>query len=238
MSKKALIELKDIHLSFGDRKILDGVNLKVYPGAIAAILGPSGAGKSTIIKIIAGLLEPDSGEVIVRADRIGFAFQYSALFSSYTVKENIQLVLEQTTNLSCKEIHARVDESLKMVALSHVANLYPNQISGGMQKRAGIARALAIEPKVMLYDEPSAGLDPIVAHKLEEDLTRINQERGLASVLITHELPTIKNLSTKVLMLFNGNFVYKGTTNDFFYNCDEPFSVQFRNRRLAGPISV
>ncbi|NQY81329.1 MAG: ATP-binding cassette domain-containing protein [Candidatus Caenarcaniphilales bacterium] len=238
MSKKALIELKDIHLSFGDRKILNGVSLKVYPGEIAAILGPSGAGKSTIIKIIAGLLEPDSGEVIVRSDKIGFAFQYSALFSAYTVKENIELVLEQTTNLPYKEINERVKNSLKMVNLSHVQDLYPNQISGGMQKRVGIARALAIDPKVMLYDEPSAGLDPIVAHKLEEDLTRINSEKGLASVLITHELPTIKNLATKVLMLFEGEFVYKGTTNDFFYNCAEPFSVQFRNRRLAGPISV
>ena len=172
---KAMISLKDIHLSFGERTILDGVNLKVFPGEIATVLGPSGAGKSTIIKIIAGLLEPDSGEVLVKSKKIGFAFQYSALFSSYTVQENLELVLEQTTNLSSREIRLKSEEALELVGLLHVRDHFPSQISGGMQKRVGIARALAIEPDIMLYDEPSAGLDPIVAHKLEEDLKRINE---------------------------------------------------------------
>lgn len=232
-----LVELHDVCLSFGRKIILDHFSLTLNRNEVLTIVGPSGTGKSTLVKIITGLLEPDSGEVIVRSDRIGLAFQSGALFTSLTVAENIVLVLERTTDLDDIEIEKRVDEALKLVGLETEADKMPDELSGGMQKRVGIARALAIEPEIMLYDEPSAGLDPILANRLEKDLRRINEERGMGTLLVSHELPTIENMADRVLMLYEGKVVYQGTKDDFF-TTREPHALQFRTRRETGPIDA
>ena len=232
-----LIALQDIHLSYQSTKVLNGISLEVWPDEVVAIVGPSGTGKSTLLKIITGLLTPDSGDVVLQTNNIGLAFQDGALFSSLSVAENISIVLERTTDLSVEDIDQRIQESLELVGLSDAREKFPNELSGGMQKRVGIARALAIEPDIMLYDEPSAGLDPILAHKLEDDLRRINRKRKLGSVLVTHELPTIQNLADRVVMLYHGRIVYTGSKDDFM-TTGEPYALQFRTRREAGPIEV
>lgn len=232
-----LIELKDIHLSFGDHQVLRGINLTVSQNEIVAILGPSGSGKSTLIKIVVGLLTPDQGEVIVRSDRVGLAFQGGALFTSLSVADNLGLVLERTTNLKPDEIERRIQESLELVGLEEAIHKMPNELSGGMQKRVGIARALCIEPDIMLYDEPSAGLDPILAAKLEKDLREINQERRMATILVTHEMPSIETMADRVVLLYQGELVFNGSKEEFL-STREPHAYQFRTRREAGPIEV
>jgi phospholipid/cholesterol/gamma-HCH transport system ATP-binding protein len=230
-----MIALRDIHLAFGQQKVLEGVSLSVNRNEIVAIVGPSGSGKSTLIKIVAGLIEPDSGDVVLASDRVGLAFQYGALFTSLTVEDNIALALERTTKLDKNTIDERVDEALTMVELEGVRDKFPSELSGGMQKRVGIARALAIHPDIMLYDEPSAGLDPILADKLESDLRTINQQLRIATIVVTHEIPTIENLANRVVLLFEGHFVYEGRKDDFFSTRD-PLVLQFRRRTQAGPV--
>ena len=232
-----MVQLKDVKLNFGAKKILDGISLELYKGEILAVMGPSGTGKSTLIKIICGLLEPDSGEVIVNAETVGLAFQDGALFSSMSVADNLAMVLERTTDLDDEEIEARVLEALEMVGLDQDRDTMPSDLSGGMQKRVGIARALCIHPDVMLYDEPSAGLDPILAAKLEKDLREINETRDMATLLISHELPTIETMADRVMILYEGKIVYNGTKSDF-KTTDQPYAQQFRSRRDSGPIEV
>jgi phospholipid/cholesterol/gamma-HCH transport system ATP-binding protein len=231
------VSLQDICLKYGEKVILDGISLEVCPGEIVAVLGPSGSGKSTLIKIVAGLLVPDSGQVTLSSNKIGMAFQYGALFSSMSIAENLSLVLERTTHLAAEEIENRIRKYLTMVGLEEVMDKLPNALSGGMQKRVGIARALAIQPDIMLLDEPSAGLDPILASRLEKDFSRINEELQLATILVTHEMPTIENLADRVVLLYKGKFVYQGTIEDFL-RTDEPHAYQFRTRNEAGPIEV
>jgi phospholipid/cholesterol/gamma-HCH transport system ATP-binding protein len=234
---EVMVELKDVHLSFGHKKILKGVSFQVRRNEILTVVGPSGTGKSTTVKIITGLLTPDSGEVIVKSDKIGLAFQGGALFTSLSVGDNLGFILERTTDLEDEEIERKIQESLALVGLENEINKMPDELSGGMQKRVGIARALAIDPDIMLYDEPSAGLDPILANKLEKDLRRVNEERKVATLLVTHELPSIENMADRIVMLYEGEIVYEGTRDDFF-STREPYAYQFRTRREAGPMDV
>ncbi len=236
-TQEPLIELKNVSLSFGPKRILNGVHLKVYRNEMVAILGPSGSGKSTLLKIVAGLLEVDEGEVNIRSDKIGLSFQYGALFSSMSVEDNLWLVLSRSTNLSDAEIERRIDEALTLVGLEEEKKKFPDALSGGMIKRVDIARALAIHPDIMLYDEPSAALDPVLAGKLEKDLRDINKKLKIASLVVTHELPTVKNLADRVILLYEGKFVYEGSTEDFF-STEEPHAKQFRTRQEYGPIEV
>lgn len=228
-NRTPMIILRDICLVYDEAPVLDGISFTVYKNEVVALVGPSGAGKTSLIKIITGLVFPDSGEAKVMSDRIGMAFQYGALFTSLTVKENIALVLEQTIDLEKKALEERIGEALTLVGLAEEGEKYPNELSGGMQKRVGIARALAIHPDIMIYDEPSAGLDPILAERLEKDLRRINEERGMATLVVTHELPTVWNLADRVIMLYEGRIVYEGTKEDFF-STHEPYVLQFRAR--------
>lgn len=236
-NEKPMVHLADIVLRFDDQCVLDQISLDVYRNEIVAVLGPSGSGKSTLIKIIAGLLVPDEGTVELGSDRIGMAFQSSALFTAMTVYENLSMVLEKTTDLGTEEIDERIDRALEMVGLTEAAGKHPSEISGGMQKRVGIARALVIEPEIMLYDEPSGGLDPVLADKLEKDLRRINEERQMATIIIVHEVPTIQNLADRVVLLYEGRFVFQGSKDEFLHS-EEPHVRQFRNRQEHGPIEV
>lgn len=224
-----MLVLEDIHLAYDGHVVLDGISLKLYRNEMLAVVGPSGSGKSTLVKIIAGLEQPDSGRVYLASDRVGLAFQYGALFTSLTVEQNIALALERRLGLDEEAVSRRINEVLAMVELQNVRDSLPDELSGGMQKRVGIARALAIDPDIMLYDEPTVGLDPMLATKLELDLRRINRERHMASIVVTHELPTIRNLADRVVFLHEGRFVYEGSREDFF-TTDNPYVREFRKR--------
>lgn len=228
--QEPIISFKDVKLCFGEKCVLDGLSFDIYPKEIVTIAGPSGSGKSTILKLISGLLSQDSGEISIRAERFGMAFQHAALFNSLTVWENISLPLKETTTMSSEQIHNRVCESLEIVELQHTMNMFPSELSGGMQKRISIARALALHPEILLYDEPSTGLDPPTAAKLEEDMVKLRDKVGLTSVVVTHDVDTIKNVSDRVLILDNGYIVWQGTKDEFLSD-NSPYPVSFRERK-------
>lgn len=232
MSEKQepIVSLKNISLSYNHKNILKGLSFDIYPHEIVSIAGPSGSGKSTILKLITGLIVPDSGEITVKAKRFGMAFQYPALFNSMTIWENVALALQETTALSNEEINKRVEKALSIVNLENTENMYPEELSGGMQKRVSVARALALEPDILLYDEPSTGLDPATAAKLEHDMVRLRDEIGVTSIVVTHDVDTIISVSDRVLILDQGCIVWNGT-KDQFINEPSPYPCSFRERK-------
>ncbi len=233
--KKPIISFIEVALAFGKKEILKGLSFDIYPGEVVTIAGPSGSGKSTILKLICRLLKQDSGEIIINAKRFGMAFQYGALFNSMTVRENIALALRETTNMSKKEIKKRVEESLETVKLKNTVDMHPGELSGGMQKRISIARALALQPDILLYDEPSTGLDPPIAALLETDMLRFREELGVTSVVVTHDVETIKHVSDRVLILDKGYIVWQGTIEEFIKD-DSPYPTSFRERKTLEEI--
>lgn len=229
-NKNAVVIFKDVCLSFGKKQVLDNLSFKIYPREIVTVAGPSGSGKSTILKLIAGLLTPDSGEITVNAERFGMAFQYAALFNSMTVRENISLALYETTKLSKLEIDERVQESLKIVSMEGTEKMYPAELSGGMQKRVSIARALALKPDILLYDEPSTGLDPATSSKLENDMVKLKEQIHVTSVVVTHDIYTIQKVSERVLILDKGKIAWSGTIKEFMED-NSPYPSSFRERK-------
>ena len=201
--------------SFGDVKVLDGVSFSVETGEILSIVGPSGTGKSVTLKHIVGLIEPDSGNVTVRSDRIGYLFQSGALMAWLTVAENVALPLVETTSLSGEEIDRRVAAALSAVGLSDAADKYPEEISGGMKKRAGLACSIVRETGVVLYDEPTSGLDPVTAASINRLIVRLNRERGVTSVVVTHDLKSAMAMSSRVLLLKGGKVLECATPEEF-----------------------
>jgi phospholipid/cholesterol/gamma-HCH transport system ATP-binding protein len=201
------IEFKNVYKSFGDDKILDGVSFAVEKGEIFSIVGPSGTGKSVTLKHIVGLLSPDDGEIEVKSDKIGYLFQGGALMAWLTVAENVALPLVETTSLSREKIDAKVEAALSAVGLSDAADKYPSEISGGMQKRAGLARAIVRESDIVLYDEPTSGLDPVTAESINRLIVRLNRERGVTSVVVTHDLASALKMSTRVMLLKDGKVI-------------------------------
>ena len=228
--EQPIISFKNVDLAFGKKKVLENLSLDIYPREIVSIAGPSGSGKSTILKLITGLIEPNSGEIIIRAKVIGMAFQYAALFNSLTVWKNIALALQETTNLSTEEIDQRVKDTLKIVKLEHTEEMYPGELSGGMQKRISVARALALHPEILLYDEPSTGLDPATAYELEEDMVELRDQIGVTSIIVTHDIDTIKHISERIFILDKGHIVWQGT-NQQFKNDKSAYPCSFRERR-------
>jgi phospholipid/cholesterol/gamma-HCH transport system ATP-binding protein len=201
------IEFKNVYKSFGDDKILDGVSFAVEKGEIFSIVGPSGTGKSVTLKHIVGLLSPDDGEIEVKSDKIGYLFQGGALMAWLTVAENVALPLVETTSLSREEIDAKVEAALSAVGLSDAADKYPSEISGGMQKRAGLARAIVRESDIVLYDEPTSGLDPVTAESINRLIVRLNRERGVTSVVVTHDLASALKMSARVMLIKDGKVI-------------------------------
>ena len=229
LEKELAVSFKDVCLAFGDKQILNNLSFEVYSGEIVTIAGPSGSGKSTILKLIAQLITPDCGEITVNAQRFGMAFQNAALFNSLSVWENIALALQETTKLSKNEIATRVYESLRIVNLEHTKDMYPEELSGGMKKRVSIARALALKPEILLYDEPSTGLDPGTSAKLEQDMVKLRNEINVTSIVVSHDIHTIKNVSDRVLILDKGYIVWNGSLDDFL-NDESCYPKSFRNR--------
>jgi phospholipid/cholesterol/gamma-HCH transport system ATP-binding protein len=254
-----LIELRGISKAFGPKVILDEIDLTIYRGDALVVIGPSGTGKSTILRIIAGLLEPDSGEVIIQGepreglieddnDPIGISmvFQGAALFDSLTIEENVGFLLYQHSHLSRAEIRELVKKKLRTVGLKDICDRYPSELSGGMQKRVSFARAIMpnperpkMNPEVILYDEPTAGLDPI-ASTVIEDLVRDLQKTGencSTYAMVTHQESTIRRTADRVIFLYGGKVQWEGRVEDID-RTDNPLVKQFFTASTEGPISV
>jgi phospholipid/cholesterol/gamma-HCH transport system ATP-binding protein len=184
-SDEPVLEVKNIHKAFGDRQILKGVSFQVFPGEMLGLIGPSGCGKSTMLKIICGLLEPDQGEVIKRSDDIGLVFQGSALLNSLTVRENLAIALERK-HYKRAEKDAVIAEKLALVGLADFIDAYPTSLSGGQQKRTSFARAIVNEPAIILYDEPTTGLDPVMSTVIEDYMIELERKLKPAAIVVTH----------------------------------------------------
>jgi len=224
-----VIEIRNLHKSFGKQQVLKGVNLSIQEGEVTAIIGRSGGGKSVLLKHIIGLLKPDRGSILIKGEDItklkgqrldeiradiGVVFQGGALFDSMTVYENVAFPLREKTKLGKKEIHDRVIQALGDVGLEEMQNKYPAELSGGMRKRVALARALIGKPKIILFDEPTTGLDPILVrsiHKLIRDTQRLY---GFTGLIISHEIPEIFEISDRVALLHDGRIIEVGTPEE------------------------
>ncbi|HWD87800.1 MAG TPA: ATP-binding cassette domain-containing protein [Mucilaginibacter sp.] len=235
--KNPVIQIRGLYKSFGDMKVLRGIDLDLYQGENLVVLGRSGTGKSVLIKIISGLLRADKGEVSVLGCnmrkvtdeqlqelrvRIGFSFQNSALYDSMTVRKNLEFPLVRNKkNLGRQEIDKSVEEVLEAVGLSHTINQMPAELSGGQRKRIGIARTLILNPEVMLYDEPTAGLDPITCIDINELINEVQERYNTSSIIITHDLTCAKSTGDRIAMLLDGQFQRIGTFEEVFENTDD-----------------
>lgn len=221
-----VISISDLEKSFGKNHVLQGINLDIYEGENLVVLGRSGTGKSVLIKILAGLMRPDSGKAIVLGKdvahlnykeldelrlKIGFSFQNSALYDSMTVEENLQFpLLRHFKHLSSQEVEKAVKDALRAVGLAHTIHQLPAELSGGQRKRIGIARTLILQPAIMLYDEPTAGLDPITSIDINNLINEVQQQYHTTSVIITHDLTCAKQTGDRVAILLDGQFVNCG----------------------------
>lgn len=234
------IEVKNLIKTFGKNTVIDDISFKVDNGEILAIIGFSGSGKSTVLKLISGLIPKDSGSISTTGD-IAMVFQYSALIDSLNVFDNISFALRERKDLRKKytkyQIKQIVKEKLALVGLSGIENKFPSELSGGMQKRVSFARAIVTEPEIILYDEPTAGLDPISSTLIEDYIVRLKQETNAASIVVTHQMSTITRTADKVLMLYGGKCVFFGTPEELC-NQDTPYTKQFVSADLEGPMKM
>ena len=235
------IEVKNLIKTFDEKRVIDNISFKVENGETLAVVGFSGSGKSTILKLICGLLAPDSGEIITSRGDIAMVFQYSALFDSLTVADNIAFALHERKDLrnkyTEKEIKNIVSKKLELVGLKGIENKYPSELSGGMQKRVSFARAIVTAPNTILYDEPTAGLDPISSTLIEDYIVRLKEETHASSIVVTHQMSTIQRTANKVIMLYDGKIVYHGTPEDMLKQ-DNPYTKQFVTASLEGPMQM
>lgn len=235
--REKVIEIRNLYKSFGDNHVLRGIDLDLYRGENLVVLGRSGTGKSVLIKIIAGLLRPDSGSVEVLGKQVadlrpkeleelrlklGFSFQNSALYDSMTVRENLEFpLLRHSKNLTRKEINKTVETVLDAVGLAQAINQMPAELSGGQKKRIGIARTIILRPEIMLYDEPTAGLDPITSIEINSLISEVRTRFNTSSIIITHDLTCAKATGDRVAMLLDGEFAREGSFSEVFDTRDE-----------------
>ncbi|MEE9435208.1 MAG: ATP-binding cassette domain-containing protein [Candidatus Adiutricales bacterium] len=250
MTEKSIIEVKDLVVGYGDEIVLDDISFDVYEGEIFVVLGGSGSGKSTLFKHLIGLMNPISGQVTVDGDeishcddatykrilrKIGVLYQSSALLGSMSVAENVALPVKEYTNLSSKEVDTLVRMKLNQVNLGGYENYLPSEISGGMQKRVGLARAMALNPKILFFDEPSAGLDPVTSAELDNLIIHLNQTLGTTMVIVTHELPSIFTVADRVIMLDKQTqgIIADGDPEFLRDRSKNPFVKNFFNRQAG-----
>jgi phospholipid/cholesterol/gamma-HCH transport system ATP-binding protein len=241
LDKNAPLSIEGLSKSFGSQKVLNGVDLSANAGETVVVLGRSGTGKSVLLKLIVGLLKPDAGSIRIHGQeiaglemeglneirkKIGFLFQQAALYDSLTVEGNVAFPLERHTRLSDAERHKKVEELLASVGMERDLAKMPSDISGGMQKRVGLARALALDPDILLFDEPTSGLDPITAAEIGELIVKLKKERNLASIVVTHDVHGAKSFADRVVMLRDGKVVIDGTFSEMEKSKD-PFVVEF-----------
>jgi phospholipid/cholesterol/gamma-HCH transport system ATP-binding protein len=247
-----MIELKGVKKSFGSQIVLNGLDLQIPTGLITAIIGPSGEGKSVLLKHMIGLLRPDEGHVLVDGEDIaglsrggmnrvrekfGMLFQNAALFDSLTVFENVAFPLQEKTKLSDDEIALRVRDALSHVGLTGVEAKYPDQLSGGMKKRVGLARALLMDPRIILFDEPTTGLDPVICRATHQMIQETHARFGYTAVVVSHEIPEIFDISDRVAVLYRGSIIAVGTPQEIQAS-EHPMVRQFISGSLEGPIQM
>jgi phospholipid/cholesterol/gamma-HCH transport system ATP-binding protein len=251
--QNSVIRLKGVLKRFEDRKVLDGLNLDVYAGETLAIIGRSGVGKSTILKHIAGLLMPDEGEVWVdglEVDRLqehelnelrkkmGVVFQYAALFDSLTVFENVAFRLLRDFRMSESQALKVVKEKLELVGLKNdLILLKPAQLSGGMRKRVGLARALAVDPEIVLYDEPTSGLDPVSSEAINDLILDMQKKLRVTSVVVTHDMQSAYKVANRIAMIYDGKIIGSGTPAEI-KNSKDPYVHQFVTGSVEGPMPI
>ncbi|CAN5442810.1 ABC transporter ATP-binding protein [soil metagenome] len=245
-----VVELRNVRLEFGTHRVLDDVSVAVEPHERLVVMGQSGSGKSTVLRLILGILTPTSGSVFFKQfeisrlrrrklqqirTQIGMVYQYSALLSSRNVRDNIALPLEELTRKSRDEIDKIVDEKLEMVGLSDVKDQMPSELSGGMRKRISLARALVMQPELILFDEPSAGLDPVISSVIDELIISLSEKSKVTSVIVTHEMDSAFRIGTKMAMLYKGRIIEVGTPDEFKQSRN-PVVAQFLSGSTEGPI--
>jgi len=245
-----MIKLVDVHKSFGSQVVLDDLSLEIPAGKITAVIGPSGEGKSVLLKHMIGLMRPDRGQVHVEGENItalrrfemnrvwekfGMLFQNAALFDSMTVFENVAFPLEEKTRLSRAEIRDRVHDALENVGLQGIDRKYPDELSGGMKKRVGLARALLLNPRIILFDEPTTGLDPIICRAIHQLIRETHERYGYTAVIVSHEIPEIFDISDSVAMLYKGKIIATDTP-EAIQRSEHPVVRQFISGSLEGPI--
>jgi phospholipid/cholesterol/gamma-HCH transport system ATP-binding protein len=247
-----LIRVRDIIKTYGDRTVLDGINLDVLQGETLVIMGGSGSGKSTMLRIMVGSVRPDSGDIRVagtslcamddaqlteyRKRGIGLLFQSAALFNSMSVHDNVALPLREHTDLAESTIDVVVKIKLELVGLREHGDKMPAELSGGMKKRAGLARAMALDPKILFYDEPSAGLDPVTSAEIDELIIDLNEKLGITSVVVTHEMDSARRVADRMVLLDRGKFIVSGTPDEMFGSAD-PLVKQFMHGLTEGPLT-
>ena len=247
-----MIIISNLHKRFGSKKVLTGINLKIYDGESLIILGPSGCGKSVLLKHIIGLMKPDEGQVLIDGEditkfkpkqldalrlRMGMLFQSAALFDSLNVEDNIAFALKRHTSLSKRAIHHLVSEKLEMVGLPGTNYLMPSELSGGMRKRVGLARAIAMEPEMILYDEPTTGLDPIMTSAIDELHLSLKKRLGITSIVVTHDLKSAYRTCDRIALHFGGQIVEIGTKDEII-NSPNPVVQQFIRGEAHGPMNL
>jgi len=250
MTNSYVAELRDVTMQFEDKLVLDDLSLKIQAQDRLVILGQSGSGKSTILRLILGILYPNSGSVffkqfeITRLPRrklqrvrrhIGMVYQYSALLSSMTVRDNVALPLEETTDKTKAEIDEIVDEKLELVGMKDTRNLMPSELSGGMRKRVSLARALVLEPELILFDEPVAGLDPVMSSVIDELIITLTEKSKVTSIIVTHEMDSAFRIATRMAMLYQGKIIEEGKPEKLKQS-KNPVVSQFLSGSTEGPI--
>jgi phospholipid/cholesterol/gamma-HCH transport system ATP-binding protein len=247
-----MIQLTDLHKAFGSQNVLNGLNLTIPDGQITAIIGPSGEGKSVLLRHIIGLMQPDSGEIEIDGksiigirrsemnrirEKFGMLFQNAALFDSMNVFENVAFPLQEKTSFSKDEIRTRVLSALEDVGLKNVEQKFTDELSGGMKKRVGLARALLLNPKIILFDEPTTGLDPIIKRAIHQLIRETHEKFGFTALIVSHEIPDIFDIAQNVAMLFRGEILQFGTADEI-RNSANPAVKQFISGSLDGPIQM
>jgi len=246
-----MIKLINIHKSFGSQTVLNGLNLSIPAGKTTAVIGPTGEGKSVLLKHMIGLLTPDQGDVLVEdssivnlrrsqlnqvREKFAMVFQNAALFDSMTVYENMAFPLEEKTNLDRDQINTQVVTALQEVGLKNVNSKYPDELSGGMKKRVGLARALLLQPQIVLFDEPTTGLDPVIRRAIHQLIKQTQEKFGFTAVIVSHDIPDIFEVAHYVAMLYQGEILQFGTPEEI-QESQHPVVKQFISGSLDGPIN-
>ncbi|HUU05998.1 MAG TPA: ATP-binding cassette domain-containing protein [Patescibacteria group bacterium] len=247
-----MIKIRNLYKSFAEKKVLQGVNLDIDSGQTTTIIGGSGSGKSVLFKHIIGLMQPDSGSILVEGeditkmkesalyrmvDKFGMVFQSGALFDSLTVGENVAFGIKNRKHMEAAAIDALVERSLNQVGLSDIAHLLPAELSGGMKKRVAIARVIAKRPSIIMFDEPTTGLDPIMADMINELIIKVSSDPGITSIVITHDMVSAYKISDKIAVLFEGEIIEIGSPGEI-RSTRNAVVRQFIEGKAEGPIKI